>query len=168
MKVIYLILIILTGIFATIFFMLAYLSKSGVAPGLTNGRLAKCPYTPNCVCSEYPNNSRHYVTPLLFLQDNNSVHYVIIKAVIKEMGGHIVHENDNYLAAIFSSSVFGFVDDVEIRFDPANRIIHMRSASRVGYSDAGVNTKRLQSLKVAYNSKIAGLNSPYERNLSVE
>ena len=168
MKLVLLTLIILVALFATIFFILAYLSKSGVAPGLANGQLAKCPDSPNCVCSEYPNDSSHYVTPLILLPDNSQEQYSIIKAVIADMGGYIEHEEDNYLAASFSSAIFGFVDDIEIRLDPVKRTIHMRSASRVGRSDAGVNAKRLQLLTNTYNSRMSGLNVPDEKSTDDE
>jgi len=71
------------------------------------------------------------------------------------MGGSIQAENDNYLAATFSSSIFRFVDDLEIRFDADRKMIHMRSASRVGYSDRGINKKRIERVKILYKMKIS-------------
>ena len=66
------------------------------------------------------------------------------------MGGSIQAENDNYLAATFTSSVFRFVDDLEIRFDADRIMIHMRSASRVAYSNRSINKKRIERVKILY------------------
>jgi len=71
------------------------------------------------------------------------------------MGGSIQAENDNYLAATFTPSIFRFVDDLEIRFDADRKMIHMRSASRVGYSDRGINKKRIERVKILDKMKIS-------------
>ena len=70
------------------------------------------------------------------------------------MGGNIQVENDNYLAATFTSSIFRFVDDLEIRIDLDQKIIHLRSASRVGRSDGGVNRERIKRLKSLYQQEL--------------
>ena len=66
------------------------------------------------------------------------------------MGGDLVVDESSYLTATFRSRVFGFVDDLEIRFDTEMPIIHLRSASRVGYSDRGVNRKRVKRLRTTF------------------
>ena len=71
------------------------------------------------------------------------------------MGGDIQAEDDNYIAATFSSAIFGFVDDLEIRVDLTDKMIHIRSASRVGHGDAGVNEKRADFLKKLISEKFA-------------
>jgi uncharacterized protein (DUF1499 family) len=76
------------------------------------------------------------------------------------MGGSIQAENENYLAATFSSTIFGFVDDLELRIDPVQKVIHIRSASRVGYSDAGVNRKRIALLRKTYHRNAAAADQP--------
>ena len=74
------------------------------------------------------------------------------------MGGRIEAESDHYLAATFSSAIFGFVDDLEIRVDSSERVIHIRSASRVGHSDMGVNRKRTELLRKLYLEKVSNAN----------
>ncbi len=59
-----------------------------------------------------------------------------------------------YLAATFSSSFFGFIDDVEFRVDTQNQLIHIRSAARLGYSDFGVNKKRVNNLKTIIRQQL--------------
>ena len=127
------------------FYLLALLSKSGSAPGIVNGKLARCATRPNGVCSEYPNDIDHFVDPLSYTGHDFSIEY-LTQAVIHS-GGSIVRTSENYLAATFTSKFFGFVDDVEIRLDTEKEHIHFRSASRVGYSDFGVNRKRVKELK---------------------
>ena len=70
------------------------------------------------------------------------------------MGGSIEDESKDYFASTFSSGIFGFVDDFEIRIDPVKKIIHIRSASRVGHGDMGVNKKRIELLKQLYKKNI--------------
>jgi uncharacterized protein (DUF1499 family) len=67
------------------------------------------------------------------------------------MGGSINVEKADYLAATFTSSIFRFVDDLEIRVDPDKNQVQLRSASRVGRGDGGVNRKRIERLKRIYN-----------------
>jgi uncharacterized protein (DUF1499 family) len=63
----------------------------------------------------------------------------------------IIAMDDHYIHAEFTSAFFRFVDDVEFYFDSEAKIIHMRSASRIGYSDFGVNRKRLEKLRSLFN-----------------
>ncbi len=74
----------------------------------------------------------------------------LVKEVIIEMGGETQSENDAYLAATFTSGFFRFVDDVEIRIDMEASLIHVRSASRAGYSDMGVNQIRVEAIRTAF------------------
>jgi uncharacterized protein (DUF1499 family) len=69
------------------------------------------------------------------------------------MGGKIQEEHEGYLWATFTSKVFRFVDDVEFRMVSADGIVHVRSGSRVGYSDLGVNRRRVEKLRTLFNRK---------------
>lgn len=138
-----------------LFFVLGYISKSGEASGLVEGKLSKCPDKNNCVCSEYKNDTRHYIDPLLI---SEIITPPAIRKIIEQTGGTIVSANETYIAATFTSAIFRFVDDVEIRFDAANRLMHIRSASRVGHGDSGVNKKRVEKLKTLFEKQITKLN----------
>lgn len=124
-----------------LFFILGLKSQKGVAPGLVDGKLAPCSSKPNCVCSEAGVQPEKRVEPLV---GNISQ----IKSAILNTGGTITAETDSYLSATYMSSIFKFIDDVEIRVaaDGAN---HIRSSSRVGYSDRGINRKRVDALRQA-------------------
>lgn len=131
------------------FFILGVRSRTGTALGLVDGELAQCGPKPNCVCSEQQLPTDFYIEPLK-PSDIAAEPLAAVKAAIQEMGGEIVAEtNDDkhYLAATFSSALFGFVDDLEIRFDPDNQVLQARSASRVGHSDLGANRKRVEQLR---------------------
>lgn len=138
-----------------LFFILGVLSKSGKATGLVDGRLANCPDKPNCVCSEQQEDTGHYVEALMIPDDKAADTLPVLKNVILEMGGTIEAESDHYLAATFSSAIFGFVDDLEIRIDSIQKVIHIRSASRVGHGDMGVNRKRAVLLGKLYMQQLA-------------
>ena len=116
--------------------------------GLHNGALAPLALTPNGVSSQSP-DAAHFIEPLRF---NKSA--AEGKARLKEVlrrcpRATLVRENEVYLHVEFRSPWFHFVDDVE--FLIADRVIHLRSASRVGKSDLGVNRRRLESLRVLFN-----------------
>ena len=65
----------------------------------------------------------------------------------------LLNEEDNYLHYTFKTFPIPFIDDVEFLFDDAAKVIHYRSASRVGYSDMGVNSKRMAKVAKAWNEQ---------------
>lgn len=154
MKKIIIVFIIIFVAIDILFIVLGYFSKSGEPAGLVEGVLAKCPAKPNCVCSEKNNDAAHYIDPITISKNNPDETIKIMKKTIEELGGVIQTETGNYLAATFSSTLFGFIDDLEIRIDSTQNIIHIRSASRVGYGDFGINKKRAVLIKDLYNKKI--------------
>lgn len=153
MKPTLIILLLILTVLIIGFFILGVISKSGEAPGLIHGKLSKCPNKPNCFCSEYKGDLDHYINPIMIDQKISVDSMPILKQVIRDMGGTIQTEGDHYIASTFSSTVFGFVDDLEVRVDFPQNAIHIRSASRVGHSDLGVNKKRAELLKQLYTAK---------------
>lgn len=84
--------------------------------------------------------------PLNFKGDQKESLRLLKKVVLSFSGVELQSENENYLHFTFKSAFFGFIDDVEFYFEPAQRVIHFRSASRIGYSDLGANRKRMESI----------------------
>ncbi len=123
---------------------LGHASRSGTAPGLADGRLADCPSAPNCVSSEVDTPEDKRVPPL-----PASV-WSGLPGVIAALGGTVTETTPDYLAAEFTSETFGFVDDVEFRL--ADGTVHIRSGSRVGYSDRGVNAARVADIRAKLGS----------------
>ena len=143
------------GAVITLLIILGAMSRSGKPPGLFQGHLSKCADKPNCVCSEYNDDASHYIEPIANTDIAVPAAIAALKTVIADMGGAVQTERVDYLAATFSSSVFGFVDDLEIRVDAHQGMIHMRSASRVGHGDLGVNKVRVEQLKELYKERVA-------------
>jgi len=116
--------------------------------GLTGGRLKGGNNKPNWVCSESVNrgDASHYVNPINYNQESKDA-WDSVKRIIFLSGGKIVKEDDGkYLHATYVSQLLRFVDDLELRLDETNKVIQLRSSSRVGYSDLGVNRKRVEKI----------------------
>ena len=145
-KVLWVVLFLILAV-AIMFFFRGKASQNGKAPGLVNGQLTKCSSKPNCACSEYADDDTHFVKPISI--SNAGADWAKLKNAIENTGGTIVAASDDYLAATYTSKLFKFVDDVEARLDPVNNVIHIRSASREGYSDMGVNAKRVEAIRKA-------------------
>ena len=152
--------ILLVIIISVVFFLLNVQknSRDGKASGLVEGSLSKCSSKPNCVCSEHKDDSSHYIDPIIIPENTTVNHFTLLKNIINEMGGNIQVESSDYLAATFTSAMFKFVDDLEVRIDATQKVIHIRSASRVGYGDMGVNKKRTDLLKKLFKNKVSMLN----------
>lgn len=150
MKIILVTVVVLASLVVIYLFVLGHNSRSGNAPGLLEGQLSPCPDKPNCVCSEQLKEDAHYVEPLFITDRNVAASMQSLREIIVAQGGTIETETPTYIAATFTSSLFGFVDDVEIRADTTAAVIHLRSASRVGTSDLGANRKRVNLLKQVF------------------
>lgn len=114
--------------------------------GVRDGKLAQCPNTPNCVSSQ-SSDTEHSIEALTY---NSTPAEAIadLKTVIQGMKKtKIITESKNYLYVEFTSAIMGFVDDVEFYVDEAAKVIHVRSASRLGQSDLGVNRKRIETIR---------------------
>ncbi len=112
--------------------------------GVQDGRLAACPSTPNCVSSQSTEPGSQ-IAGLTFLGDKTIAQ--IKAAVLAQPGSAILSETENYLYAEFTSSLMGFVDDVEFYVNSADKTVEVRSASRLGESDLGVNRKRIEAIR---------------------
>ena len=139
MKILFIIVVLLVVLIVGGLFYLGHQSSSGTAPGLTDGRLATCPPSPNCVSSEIgtPEDQKVQPLPVDIWPD--------IPAAVQELGGTITQQGGSYVSAEFVSSIFKFTDDVEFRL--GEDAVHVRSASRVGHSDMGANSARVRAIR---------------------
>lgn len=127
------------------------LSCSGKRPvniGVSDSGLAPCPASPNCVSSDAGDTS-HSISPLQLNVPPNAGWKTARELVAGLPRTHIVQETSGYLHAECQSALFGFVDDLELHLRPAENIIAIRSASRLGHSDLGVNRRRVEALRQA-------------------
>ncbi len=108
--------------------------------GVENSQLTPCPDSPNCV-SSFETDEEHGIQALAAtLSEVEQVLVGLDEANIVSSGG-------NYLYAEFTSRIMGYVDDVEFLYDPASGVTHVRSASRLGYSDLGANRNRIENIR---------------------
>ncbi len=119
--------------------------------GARNGRLAPCPDTPNCVSSQAADDG-HRVAPLPYTGSREEAIARLAAAVRSFPRAGIVTGTDGYLRAEFTSVLFRFVDDVEFLADDDAKVIHIRSASRIGRSDLGVNRKRVEAVRAKWTA----------------
>jgi len=117
--------------------------------GLRDGRLAGCPATFNCV-SSLATDEAHRVAPLP-LSGPAAPAIERLAALVRSLPQTtVVTATDTYLHAEFRSAVFRFVDDVEFHADEAAGVIQVRSGSRIGHSDLGVNRRRIEAIRARW------------------
>ncbi len=114
--------------------------------GEGHGNLAPCPPTPNCV-STHAEDQEHAMRPMRYSTDRETAMKQLVAVVDSMPRSEIAARTENYLYAKFTSRVWRFVDDVEFDFDPEKKIVHFRSASRLGKNDLGVNRKRMKEIR---------------------
>lgn len=116
------------------------------ASATAGGGLAPCPGTPNCVSSLAP-DPVHAVEPLPYRGTGEETREELRRLLRGLPRTRIVEERPDWLRAECRSALFRFVDDLEFLFDDERRQVHVRSASRVGRSDLGVNRKRVEEIR---------------------
>jgi uncharacterized protein (DUF1499 family) len=114
--------------------------------GVKDGVLAACPNSPNCVSTQ-AKDARHAIAPLTYTTSREQAVQRLTAIINSLPRTRIVTSTADYLHVEFTSALFRFVDDVEFFFDDAAKTIHFRSASRLGYSDLGVNRKRMEDIR---------------------
>jgi uncharacterized protein (DUF1499 family) len=116
--------------------------------GVKDGRLARPKRTPNCVSSQAdPADTEHYIAPIAFKGSAAEAMAAARKALESMPRATVVRHEGNYLHAEFRSRLMGFVDDVELTYDEKAGVLHVRSASRLGRRDFGVNRARVERLR---------------------
>ncbi|MFP6662940.1 MAG: DUF1499 domain-containing protein [Deltaproteobacteria bacterium] len=131
---------------------LALFSCAGTQPvglGVHDGRLRPCPASPNCVCSE-DGDQGHAIAPLHFTGDPQAAFARAKAAALTLPGTKLAGETKDFLHFESTSALMGFVDDLELQLVPGKDEIAVRSASRLGYGDMGVNRKRVEALRAAF------------------
>ena len=112
--------------------------------GVKDGRLAPCRRTPNCVSSQAdPADREHYIAPIAF----RGAMADLRKAVESMERVTVISAERNYLYAEYRTRLLRYVDDVELFYDERAGLVHVRSASRLGRRDFGVNRKRVEALR---------------------
>ncbi|MEM6752744.1 MAG: DUF1499 domain-containing protein [Cyanobacteria bacterium P01_C01_bin.38] len=122
--------------------------QSTLAVGITENHLTACPTSPNCVVSQN-GDEKHAIEPIPYHVDRDKAKETLLKVLTVVPRTEVVEETDNYIHALSKSRIFKFTDDVEFYFPTDENVIHVRSASRVGESDLGVNKRRIEQIRLA-------------------
>ncbi len=115
-----------------------------------NDALLPCPDRPNCVSSKSI-DSRHWIAPLRYWGSGEKALHWLKHVILSLARTQLIEEDSNYLHFEFHSRLFGFVDDVEFYCREGDGAIDVRSASRTGYWDFGVNRRRIEAIRGAFD-----------------
>ena len=125
------------------------LSLSGERPsnlGVHDGELAACPNSPNCVSSDA--TGRVHRIEALHLEASPQQAWSAARSAVEAIARtRVITATDDYLHAECTSALMGYVDDLELHLRPEADLIAVRSASRLGYGDMGVNRRRVEDLR---------------------
>jgi uncharacterized protein (DUF1499 family) len=117
-----------------------------VSSSLSNDHLWPCPATFTCVNSDSMPTDSHFIVPIA---DEDGARWAKLVRVVDNMeGSELVVATDNYVYFTFTTPYLGFVDDIEFHNRPAENLIAVRSAARVGMIDLGNNRRRVEAIRV--------------------
>ncbi|MGO2233375.1 MAG: DUF1499 domain-containing protein [Marinomonas sp.] len=116
--------------------------------GVTDGELLSCPSSPNCVSTQAsPEDVEHYAEPIIYTGDRMKTQLSIESFILSKGNAHLVSSTLGYVHFEVKSALIGYIDDVEFYLPEGDSVVHMRSASRVGYSDFGNNRERVRQIR---------------------
>lgn len=121
-------------------------AESPVALGVTDGKLAACPDSPNCVSTQ-STDALHSLTPLPYSGETDMARSAALTVLQGLPRMTLLREEPTYIHALFRSPTMGFPDDFEVFFDEQAGLIHFRAAARMGRSDMGVNRERAEQIR---------------------
>lgn len=119
--------------------------------GMVGKQFHTCPQTPNCVSTmANPKDEEHFIAPLAYTGSREKAQ-ARLETLLQELPRQkLIKKQSDYWHYEFRSAMMKFVDNVEFYFPEREKVIHMRSASELGYSDHGVNRKRLTAIQKAF------------------
>jgi uncharacterized protein (DUF1499 family) len=143
----FLFLLLLVLAFTGFLFIQAKNSARQSSPQLTGNELPPCGDKPNCVSSSVNPSDSHYIEPL----ESTDTSMQQLQQLVERDGGTVAETTDQHLTATYKSGLFGFIDDLILLHRDGK--IHVRSSSRVGYSDFDANRKRVERLRTALSQQ---------------
>lgn len=118
--------------------------------GVTDGKLAPCKRSPNCVSSQ-ASDEQHFIDPIRVDTAEASDEFArLIRALQSMPRIRVITERQDYVHAECKTKLMGFVDDLELYLDAEAGQVHVRSCARLGYRDFGVNRDRVETLRKAF------------------
>ena len=116
--------------------------------------LPECPDSPNCVSSQ-ASDPNQKVAPFDYQGFSQAAAKAALLAALQSLPHTTVEtQDDDHFKAVVKSYLFGFVDDLDFVFDDKKQQIHVRSASRLGYWDLGVNRRRVEKIRRIFQQKL--------------
>ena len=115
-------------------------------------KLSPCPSSPNCV-SSLATDRKHAIEPLRYTGSRAKARQRLMKILGKLKRTRVIVADSEYIRVEFRSVMFNFVDDVEFLFGDDKNVIHVKSASRVGYYDFGANRKRVEQIRSIFDGR---------------
>lgn len=128
--------------------LLSMLTLSTSVLSATNGKLDPPPNAPRAVSSQVAPDHRAYIAPFVVQGDAKSFFAQLKNVVAKQPRVSIIKQTDQYLHTEFTTALLRFVDDVEFVLDAEAGVVHVRSASRIGYYDFNTNRKRVEAIRL--------------------
>jgi uncharacterized protein (DUF1499 family) len=138
----------------TVIYFSIFLSACSNLPdnnGMKPTQLTLCPNTPNCINSQQ--QGFHNTAPFIMKSSNEANWNGIVNVIIATPRTTVIEKNQGYLHVEVSSLIFRFTDDLELLLNANGKTIDIRSASRLGFSDMGANSRRVESLRSTLKSK---------------
>lgn len=127
-------------------------SSNEVTTGIVDGRLSPCPRSPNCVSSD-ATDEKHRIEPYRLKAPPQQVWHGLQDVLAAEPRTRVIAVDERYMHVEVESAIMRFVDDAEFLLIVDEQIIAVRSASRIGYGDLGVNRKRIERIRQALRSR---------------
>jgi uncharacterized protein (DUF1499 family) len=127
--------------------------------GIENDTLSPCPNSPNCVSSQ-ATDVKHFIEPIRYDESLQDAMDTLLTVLDAEPRITIVDRDSRYIRAEARTRILRFVDDVEFYFDENEKRIHVRSASRLGESDLGENRKRIEGIRIKFQSGLSATTAP--------
>lgn len=127
------------------------LSPMPATLGVTNGELAPCPETPNCVTSR-ATRPEQAIVPIIYSGNAEEAQAKLLRVLQTMPRLTIITNRPGYIHAETRTAFWGFVDDNEFYFDDTAKVIEVRAAARLGYSDLNKNRERLEAIRAGFEA----------------
>ena len=122
--------------------------------GLKNNLLLSCPKSPNCVLSQ-ASDPKHQIHLIHYTSSVEIAKERLNQVILSMVDTRIITQNKVYWHVEFTTRWLRFIDDVEFYFPESEALIHLRSASRSGYWDLGVNRKRVEEIRLRFEELVS-------------
>lgn len=122
-----------------------------VAIGVSDGQFAPCPASPNCVSTQ-ADDAEHHLDPIPYTISLSEARTLLLEIVWSLPRTDVSTVTADYIHAVTKTRIFSFLDDTEIYIDDAAKLVHIRTAARLGYGDHGVNRQRAEEIAAKFQA----------------